>query len=54
MVFLIPVDLSSMHSHRDYIDPTVYETVEDAVSKFTSELDPNVLSMDKLIGGGKM
>ena len=35
------------------MDPTIYESPEDALNEFTSELDPSVLEVEKIIGGGK-
>lgn len=35
-----------------YVDPTIYDSPEDALNEFASELDPTVLVLEKLIGGG--
>ena len=36
-----------------YVDPSIYDSPEDALNEFASELDPSVLVLEKLIGGGK-
>ena len=36
-----------------YVDPTNYDSPEDALSEFASELDPSVLFLEMLIGGGR-
>ena len=35
-----------------YIDPSNYDSPEDAVNEFASELDPSVLFLASVIGGG--
>jgi hypothetical protein len=35
------------------VDPTIYDSPEDALNEFASELDPSVLVLEKLIGGGR-
>ena len=45
------VELPSV-GNRCYIDPTIYDSPEDALSEFTSELERSVLVLDMLIGGG--
>jgi hypothetical protein len=39
--------------HKLYVDPTIYDSPEDALNEFASELDPSVLVLEKLIGGGR-
>ncbi|CAB4014881.1 ephrin type-A receptor 5 isoform X5, partial [Paramuricea clavata] len=39
--------------HKLYVDPTIYDSPEDALNDFASELDPSVLVLEKLIGGGE-
>ena len=36
-----------------YVDPSNYDTTEDAVHEFASELDPSTLFLEILIGGGR-
>ena len=36
-----------------YIDPMNYVDAENAVSEFTNEIDPALLSLERVIGGGK-
>lgn len=50
-VFLTPVELPFL-GQKLYVDPTNYDSPEDALNEFASEIDPSVLVLEKLIGGG--
>ena len=46
------VELPSV-GHRTYVDPTIYDKPEDALTEFTSEINPSTLFLEMMIGGGK-
>ena len=35
------------------MDPTNYDRPEEAISEFATEIDPSILYLEMLIGGGK-
>lgn len=51
-IFFNAVELPYI-GHKLYVDPTIYDSPEDALNDFASELDPSVLVLEKLIGGGR-
>lgn len=38
---------------KSYVDPTNYSNVEEAVLEFANELDPNLIFLERMIGGGE-
>ena len=46
------VELPSV-GYRTYVDPTIYDKPEDALTEFTSEINPSTLFLEMMIGGGK-
>ena len=47
------VDLPST-GLKPYVDPANYSNAEEAVEEFANELDPSLIFLERLIGGGKM
>ena len=39
--------------NRTYVDPTNYDRPEEAISDFATEIDPSILYLEMLIGGGE-
>ena len=39
--------------NRTYVDPTNYDRPEEAISEFATEIDPSILYLEMLIGGGE-
>lgn len=52
LVFTVSAELTNVR-RRQYVDPSEYDNIQEAVRKFARELDPNMLTLENLIGGGK-
>ena len=48
----VTVELTNAR-RRQYVDPSEYENLQQAIHEFARELDPNNLTLGNLIGGGK-
>ena len=53
MHYHLIVDLPST-GLKPYVDPTNYSNAEEAVEEFANELDPSLIFLERLIGGGKL
>ena len=52
MFFDIAVELPTT-GRRLYVDPSNYADTETAVKEFTNELDPSMVFLERMIGGGR-
>lgn len=52
--FSAMVTLPRDGSVRTYVDPHTYEDPSDAVREFTKEIDPSFITIEAVIGGGKL
>ena len=52
LVFTVSAELTNVR-RRQYVDPSEYDNIQEAVQKFARELDPKMLTLENLIGGGK-
>ena len=51
-LFRVLVELPTA-GRRMYVDPTNYDSPENAVEQFAKELDPGIIHLQRMIGGGK-